>query len=140
MSLRSYRGPALLMLLLNLQACYAWQPSAMSISDVMAGDPGTIRVTTTGGATLTYDEPRLIGDSITTAEALAACPPAETEPCRITRIDGRSIAPIPLDEVTSVEFREFSPGRTVGAVVLTGVAALGFAFLLACSGDDSFIC
>ena len=140
MSLRRYRRPALLLLVLHLQACSTWRPSPVSITEAMQDEPAAIRVTTVDGTVRTLDDPRLWRDSLTTEASMVYCPRDRAEPCPATGGDGESLAPIPLDQITSVEVRQFSTGRTLGAVALTGVVAFGVVFLIACSDDNNFIC
>ena len=138
MSLRRYRWPAILLLALHLQACSTWRTSPLPVAQVMAEEPGSIRITTTEGATWTLEEPRLVGDSLTTALIQAYCSADRPEPCTADQVNGMPVRPTPLDEIASVEVRELSVGRTVGATALALFGALALLIAIECAGSEFF--
>jgi hypothetical protein len=134
---RRYRRPGLLLLILQLQACYSWQPAGMPIDRAMRGGPEQIRITTASGTVRVLEEPRLIGDSITTAAFLDACPREEDAECPNTEINGEPLEAWALDEITTVEYSELSAGRTTVTILLSAVA---FIAIMVCADDgDSLI-
>ena len=107
-----YRLVALLMLVLHLTGCYAWQPVTVGPRQLIEEEqPGQIRILQTDGMQVLLDGPTIRDDSIVGI------------PGRLRTATIR----IALSDIGSVEVRRISTPKTVGTVVLTAAFVLAIA-------------
>ncbi|MCH7532616.1 MAG: hypothetical protein IIB36_12785 [Gemmatimonadetes bacterium] len=119
MSVRvSAARPLLTVILLGLLAgCRTWQPATVSPERLIAEQrPSSVRVTVSGGATITLKHPLIINDSIVSSEAPAAG--ATFVPPRLGVLSG---------DVRSLEVARFSPVRTIALIATIAAVSVGWA-------------
>lgn len=137
---RTFRRPAVLLLVLHLQACVSWRPGPLPAEQLLRGEstPDAVRVTTTDGVTRVLDDPVVMGDVLWTEQFLRVCPPdSPIQPCRTTHVDGVPVTPVALDDITLVEVKKFNPIKTVGGLALAVVGALAFIVVAASATGDA---
>ena len=139
MRTQTFRKPAILLIALHLNACSSWRPGTAPVGELLRTDPPDIvRVTTTDGETRVLDHPVVVGDQLSSEAVLRVCPPDDPiHPCPVTHVDGISVAPLALDEITLVEVRTFSPLKTVGGLAATAAAGFALLYVLIAVGGDS---
>ncbi|MDH4132289.1 MAG: hypothetical protein OEV95_10855 [Gemmatimonadota bacterium] len=105
-----------LLLAAYLPACASYQETAQPLAEVMASPkpPEHVRVTTTDGATLLVDAPRVVHDSLW---GTAVAVDSRGHPAT-------SAVAIPLATVHSVEIRKADGKKTAVLFGVLGVAAL----------------
>lgn len=115
MRLRRYRSMAVLLLALHLQACMSWRPTTVSPQAVIPVElPLFVRATLTSGEVKFFENPSVRNDSI---------------------VGTGSSLRVAWRDVSSLEVRRFSAGKTAGAVVLTAVGLAAVFLLIGCTGD-----
>jgi len=134
------RPVAAALLAVHVQACVTWQPAPGSPRQLLEGEPPSrVRVTTVDGVTVVVAQPAIANDSIV----------GTTRDCRdITTPEGHRIcAPITtvssiasLDDVVLLEVTKASAKRTLTGVLLVPVVAFGLLLVVACAGEDSYVC
>ena len=88
--------------------CYSWQPITASPQQLLPEErPQEMRVTSTGGAVFTLEDPSIVNDSIAGG--------TEFGPARMDAQDFRTL-----------EVRRFSVPKSLGFVTLNAAAIVGF--------------
>jgi len=104
---------ALLMVLLT--ACQTWRPTTVSPQAVIPVElPLFVRATLTSGEVKFFENPSVRNDSI---------------------VGTGSSLRVAWRDVSSLEVRRFSAGKTAGAVVLTAVGLFAVFLLIGCTED-----
>lgn len=104
--------------------CRTWQPTTMSLEQLMEERPERVRVTVPGGAQMTLRNPILVNDSIVAAVALDPGTPFAT-----------ARPGVPADAVEGVEVTRLSTARTIALGV--GIVAISFGWTRFASGNNS---
>ena len=106
-TLRRYRPTALLILVLYLAGCYAWQPVTVSPRQFIEEErPEHIRIIQSDGTRTGFINPRVAGDSVVVI---------------LSRYQSSGeMVIIALTDITSIEVRRINSGATlaVGAMLL----------------------
>ncbi len=98
-------GLAAIAAILALSACYTWNPAAVPPETLIPRErPRAVRATNQGGATVTFEAPRMENDSI-------------------VGFTGDAVGRMASRDVSLLEVRRFSPVRTT-ALVASHVAAI----------------
>ncbi len=114
MRLRRYRPMAVLLLVLQLQACTSWRPVTVSPREFIEEEqPSAIRVTRPDGTSLFMENPTVADDSI-----FSVCRPEDGSSCTIRT------GSLSLDDVSALEVRRTDSTRTFGLFALLTALAI----------------
>ena len=110
MRLRRYRPMAVLLLVLQLQACTSWRPVTVSPREFIEEEqPSAIRVTRPDGTSLFMENPTVADDSI-----FSVCRPEDGSSCTIRT------GSLSLDDVSALEAPRTDIDKSIGAIIGTG--------------------
>ena len=111
---------AALLLAVHLTGCYNWHTPTISPAQIIADEqPAKVRVTQTDGTRLTLDDPTIQNDSIR----------GRSGPGIIFSLFAPSSS-VALSDVSTIEVRRLSAGKTPGAVVGVPLLAWGAVVLI----------
>lgn len=123
-----YRLPALVLLVLHLQACASWAPATTPPRELIAQEePSSIRITRTDGTREVMRDPQVEGDSIV-AMGSEECRSSAAAGGRVFCETTTSVAA--LSDVRAMEVRRPNTARTFVAVVAAVPVALALAFVV----------
>jgi hypothetical protein len=107
-----------------LAACKTWQPTTMTPERLLVeARPASVRVTVSGGGTVTLRNPVIVDDSI--VSSVAPPPGAVVAPPRLGVVS---------EDVRSLEVARFSATRTIGLMAAIALASIGWASV---AGDSA---
>ena len=133
MTTRPYRSVACTLLVLHLQACMTWRPADPDPAKaIVQGQPKEVRITKRDGTQVVVREPTLVRDSIMSFSR--RCEASATGDRTSSCVE--DISPqASLVEVSLIEVRGLSAGRTIAAVLVLPAAIVVVTFLGYALGD-----